>query len=357
MTQPLNILITAGGTGGHIFPGLACAEAATSRSHQVSWIGTAAGMEKTLVPKHDIPFFGIETKGLRGKSVVNKVSAVWKAFYSTIQAMRLIRQLKPHVVIGFGGYVCGPVGLAAVLSGKPLLIHEQNAVAGLTNRLLARFSKKVFQAFPGALDQYGAATVGNPVRESIRASQAKEYASREKPYRLLVLGGSLGAQKINQELPLACQGIDEDVLEIRHQCGKGNEQKVKDNYASVNRRAEVSGFIDDMDAALAWADFVICRAGALTVSEITEAKLPALFIPFPYAVDDHQTKNASHLSQIGAAKILQEKDMNENLLREMVQSFLSFETLQAMQTNIAETIQSQDTSGMIVDACEEVVYG
>ncbi len=293
--QP-HVLIMAGGTGGHVFPALAVARALAERGARVSWLGTKAGIEARLVPAHDLPLHTIDVAGLRGKGALSWLAAPLRLLRAVVQALGLVRRLGPQLVIGMGGFAAGPGGLAAWLLRKPLLIHEQNAAAGMTNRSLARLATTVLQAFPDTFaPKYNPATVGNPVRAEILAldAPASRWAARDDAPRLLVLGGSGGALAINQRVPAALAQIaPERRPQVRHQAGR-TLTEAQAAYAEHGTTAELSAFIEDMAAAYAWADVVICRSGALTVAELAAAGVPALLVPFPYAVDDHQTINAA----------------------------------------------------------------
>jgi UDP-N-acetylglucosamine--N-acetylmuramyl-(pentapeptide) pyrophosphoryl-undecaprenol N-acetylglucosamine transferase len=312
--RPLGpVLIMAGGTGGHIFPALAVAEVLRARGIAVVWLGTPAGMEARLVPEHGLPIEWVRVAGLRGKGWGAWLLAPLRLTSAVQQALRVLRRLRPRAVLGCGGFVSGPGGIAAWLLGIPLVIHEQNAIAGLTNRWLARLATRVFEAFPGSFGTpAGPSTpadpadtadpaaaraprcVGNPVRADIAAlpPPAVRFAGRDATKRLLVLGGSQGAQRLNLLLPQALALVgDQARVQVRHQTGARGLAATQAAYDAAGVAAELLPFIDDMAAAYAWADFAVCRAGALTISELQAAGLGALLIPFPAAVDDHQTKN------------------------------------------------------------------
>ena len=290
--QPKRLMVMAGGTGGHVFPGLAVAHHLMAQGWQVRWLGTADRMEADLVPKHGIEIDFIRISGLRGKGVNALLAAP-------------VRIFKPDVVLGMGGYVSGPGGLAAWSLGIPVVLHEQNGIAGLTNKWLAKIATKVMQAFPGAFPN--AEVVGNPVRTDVLALPLPEarLAGREGPVRVLVVGGSQGARVLNQTMPQVAAKLG-DAVTIWHQSGKGAQQTVEQAYADAGQtQHKVTEFIDDMAAAYAWADVVVCRSGALTVSEIAAAGLPALFVPFQHK-DRQQYWNARPLEKAGAAKILEQ---------------------------------------------------
>ncbi|MEH2921694.1 undecaprenyldiphospho-muramoylpentapeptide beta-N-acetylglucosaminyltransferase [Samsonia erythrinae] len=303
------LMVMAGGTGGHVFPGLAVAHHLMAQGWQVRWLGTADRMEADLVPKHGIEIDFIRISGLRGKGVLALLSAPMRIFQAVRQARAIMRRYQPDVVLGMGGYVSGPGGLAAWLCGIPVVVHEQNGIAGLTNRWLSHIAKKVLQAFPGAFPK--ADVVGNPVRTDVLALPAPEarFADRSGPVRVLVFGGSQGARVLNQVLPGVAAQLGERVT-IWHQVGKGALAGVQQAYQDVGQtQHRISEFIDDMAAAYAWADVVVCRSGALTVSEIAAAGLPALFVPFQHK-DRQQYWNALPLEKAGAAKIIEQPQFN-----------------------------------------------
>ncbi len=318
------ILVMAGGTGGHIFPGLAVADALAEQGWQICWLGTKERMEATLVPEHGYPIHFIDVVGLRGKGLLKKLFAPFMLLRSILQAMAVIRQEKPEVVLGLGGYASGPGGIAAWLLGKPLLLHEQNAVAGMTNRILARFSKKVLVAFPNTFEgRANAVLVGNPIRKDIAAlaKMPRDLTASDEPLKVLILGGSLGALALNENVPqILAAAKAKNTIAVWHQTGRGNQEKVAERYQTLlkdNDKVKVTEFITDMVSAYAWADLVICRAGALTVAEVAAAGVGAIFVPYPYAVDDHQTTNAGWLADNGAAIIIQQQDLMtpENITR------------------------------------------
>lgn len=317
MNMP-RILIMAGGTGGHVFPALAVAQELRRRGATISWLGTRSGIEAELVPQAGIDIDYISISGLRGRGVVGWLMAPLRIARALWQALVVMRRRQPQVVLGLGGFASGPGGLAAWLTGLPLLIHEQNTVAGLTNRLLSRVAAQVMQAFPGAFAEAPwVSTCGNPVRPEIAAlaAPAQRYASHQGALRLLVVGGSLGAMAFNETLPraLALLPAEQRPL-VRHQSGRRHLEQVQHCYQDVGVAAELLPFIDDMAAAYDWSDMVLCRAGALTVSELAAAGAAAVLVPYPHAVDDHQTRNAAFLVDAGAALLLPQHDMNaENL--------------------------------------------
>ncbi|AVJ16258.1 undecaprenyldiphospho-muramoylpentapeptide beta-N-acetylglucosaminyltransferase [Serratia rhizosphaerae] len=314
------LMVMAGGTGGHVFPGLAVAHHLMAQGWQVRWLGTADRMEADLVPKHGIEIDFIRISGLRGKGVMAQLSAPLRIWRAVRQAKAIMRSYQPDVVLGMGGYVSGPGGLAAWQCGVPVVLHEQNGIAGLTNRWLARIATTVLQAFPGAFPK--AAVVGNPVRTDVLALPlpAERLAGREGPVRVLVVGGSQGARVLNQTVPEVAARLG-DKITLWHQVGKGALDTVQREYARVGQtQHKVAEFIDDMAAAYAWADVVVCRSGALTVSEIAAAGLPAIFVPFQHK-DRQQYWNARPLEEAGAAKIIEQPQFNADTVAELLASW------------------------------------
>ncbi|MDH3355356.1 MAG: undecaprenyldiphospho-muramoylpentapeptide beta-N-acetylglucosaminyltransferase [Chromatiales bacterium] len=314
------IMIMAGGTGGHLFPALAVADYLRERGVEVRWLGAKGGMESRLVPKHDFAIDYISIGGLRGKGVLGWLLAPYKINIAIFQALRLMMKFKPDAVLGMGGFVTGPGGVAALIMGKPLIIHEQNAIAGLTNRLLSKIADYVLQAFPNALKANGVKTVGNPIRQSI--CQIEQSGEKSGTIRLLIIGGSLGAQALNETVPQAVAQLDSSSRpEIWHQCGERHIDAAKAVYDEAGVEAKVIPFIDDMADAYRWADLVLCRAGALTVSELAAAGVPSILVPFPYAVDDHQTANGQFLVNAGGAEMVQQSELNSERLGTMLASY------------------------------------
>ncbi|MGL4724699.1 MAG: undecaprenyldiphospho-muramoylpentapeptide beta-N-acetylglucosaminyltransferase [Scandinavium sp.] len=303
--QAKRLMVMAGGTGGHVFPGLAVAHHLMDQGWQVRWLGTADRMEADLVPKHGIEIDFIQISGLRGKGLKAMLFAPIRIFNAWRQARTIMKRFQPDVVLGMGGYVSGPGGLAAWSLGIPVVLHEQNGIAGLTNKWLSKIAKTVMQAFPGAFPD--AEVVGNPVRVDVLALPLPEQrlTGREGEIRVLVVGGSQGARVLNQTMPQVAAKLD-DQISVWHQSGKGAQQAVEQAYADAGQpQHKVTEFIDDMAAAYAWADVVVCRSGALTVSEIAAAGLPAIFVPFQHK-DRQQYWNALPLEKAGAAKIFEQ---------------------------------------------------
>jgi len=349
------ILVMAGGTGGHVYPALAVARALQARSREVVWLGTHRGLESRVVPEAGIDIEWISVKGLRRKGLLALIIAPLQLGWALLQSLAVIVRRRPAAVLGMGGFVSGPGGVAAWLTRRPLLIHEQNAAAGLTNRLLARLARVVLQAFPGSFNsRVVAETVGNPVREDIAAvpPPTDRYADRRGPLRLLVLGGSQGALALNRAVPAALASFNANVRPIvRHQCGDRTLQAAKDAYEQNGVEVELLPFIEDMAAVYAWADLVVCRAGALTVAELCAAGVPALFVPYPAAVDDHQTANAEPMATAGAAAIIQECELTPASLAELLRDWLQSRASLMHKAEIARSLARPDSLRRITELC------
>ncbi|MAR01089.1 MAG: undecaprenyldiphospho-muramoylpentapeptide beta-N-acetylglucosaminyltransferase [Oceanospirillaceae bacterium] len=313
-SQSKVILMMAGGTGGHVFPALAVAHSLAGQGYEIHWLGTERGIESELVPKNGFTLHTIDIAGLRGKGKLGLLAAPVRIFKAVRQSLAVIKKLKPRAVVGLGGYATGPGGIAAWLKGIPLLVHEQNACAGMTNRILQKFARCTMQAFPGALP--GALVTGNPVRNEVLALPAPELREAHNgKLRVLVVGGSLGAVALNQTVFEAMSLLpDAERPQLIHQAGKRNIDELSAQYQDAGIDADVTAFIDDMAAAYVWADLIVCRSGALTVSEIAAAGCAAIFVPFPFAVDDHQTANARYLQSAGAALIRQQNELSADWL-------------------------------------------
>lgn len=315
MTKKL--LVMAGGTGGHVFPGLAVAHELMKQGWQVRWLGTADRMEAQLVPQHGIDIDFIKISGIRGKGLVAKLFSPLRIIKAVMQARKIIKAYQPDVVLGMGGYVSGPGGIAAKLCGVPVVLHEQNGIAGLTNKWLSKVATTVLQAFPSAFKK--AKVVGNPVREDILAlpSPTERFSHHDGKMRILVMGGSQGAKILNDVLPVAFKDVNEQFV-IWHQTGKGAQQTVLNAYDGIDMNgSKVTEFIDDVAAAYHWADIVICRSGALTVSEIQVVGLGAIFVPFMHK-DRQQYWNAKPLQDIGAANIIEQMNFTADKLVELL---------------------------------------
>ncbi|MFC0323618.1 undecaprenyldiphospho-muramoylpentapeptide beta-N-acetylglucosaminyltransferase [Gallibacterium melopsittaci] len=301
------LLVMAGGTGGHVFPAIAVARVLQQQGWEIEWLGTKDRMEAQLVPKHGIPIHFIEISGLRGKGIAALLKAPWRIFKAVLQARKIIKSYRPDAVLGMGGYVSGPGGVAAKLCGVPVVLHEQNAVAGLTNKWLAKIATRVLQAFPTAFSD--AEVVGNPVRADMFSLPVptQRFQTREGALRVLVVGGSQGARVLNLLMPQVAAQLG-DKITIRHQVGQGNSEAINKLYPE-QAQVKVTDFIDDMAEAYAWADVVICRSGALTVCEIAAAGVPAIFVPFQHK-DRQQYLNARYLADAGAAEIIEQAELS-----------------------------------------------
>jgi UDP-N-acetylglucosamine--N-acetylmuramyl-(pentapeptide) pyrophosphoryl-undecaprenol N-acetylglucosamine transferase len=348
------ILIMAGGTGGHVFPGLAIADEMRGRGWKVVWMGARSGMEARLVPARGYPVEWIRAAALRGKGFVAQLLLPLHLLVGFWQSARAIFRVKPDVVLGMGGYVAFPGGMMASLFARPLAVHEQNAIAGLTNKVLAGVAEKVMEAFPGALKS--AEWTGNPVRAEIAAMArpAARYTGRAGPLRLFVVGGSLGAQALNEVVPKALGLIgDSQRPVVTHQAGEKHLESLRLNYSNANVEGELVAFIEDMARCYAEADLVICRAGAMTVSELSAGGMASVLVPFPHAVDDHQTANARFLSEKGAAILLPQRDLTPEKLAALIRS-LDREALLVMAEK-ARTLGKPDAARIVADRCVALV--
>jgi UDP-N-acetylglucosamine--N-acetylmuramyl-(pentapeptide) pyrophosphoryl-undecaprenol N-acetylglucosamine transferase len=316
-----HIVIMAGGTGGHVFPALAVARELLAQGCSISWMGTEKGLESRVVPNAGIAIDWLAVSGVRGMGIWAKIKAPWMLLDACRQALRILRQRRPAAVLGMGGFVSGPGALMAKLLGIPLVIHEQNSIPGTTNRWLCRIADRVLQGFPNCFAaKTGAIVTGNPLRESFRDARfcvsTKPAWHGERKLRILVVGGSQGAQALNETVPQALAELPG--VEVKHQTGAAMLDAVRNAYRKYGVDAEATAFIDDMAAAYLWADLAICRAGAMTVSELAAAGLPGILIPFPYAIDDHQTANARHLVDCGAALLIPQTQMTVERLNAAV---------------------------------------
>ena len=308
----------AGGTGGHVFPALALARLLREQSLEVVWLGTERGLESRIIPAEGIPIERLSIGGLRGKGVLAWLAAPFRLSRALLQALAVMRRHQPSVVVGLGGFVTGPGGVAAWLTRRPLLIHEQNAIAGFTNRCLAHLARQVLEAFPGSFGRdVHAKVIGNPVRADISAvpPPSARFAGRTGPIRILVIGGSQGAARLNAVVPFALKRLSSWLaFDVRHQAGERWLEAGRASYAQAGVRADVRPFIEDMSEAYAWADLVICRAGALTVSELAAVGVASILVPFPNAVDDHQAYNAQYLVREGAAVLISDRELTAERL-------------------------------------------
>jgi UDP-N-acetylglucosamine--N-acetylmuramyl-(pentapeptide) pyrophosphoryl-undecaprenol N-acetylglucosamine transferase len=345
----------AGGTGGHVFPALAVAEVLRARGAEVFWMGTRAGMEARLVPAHGFDMEWVGIAGVRGKGMKALLAAPFKLAAAVREAAGILERRRARAVLGMGGFVAGPGGLAARMQGRPLVIQEQNSVPGMTNQWLARIAERVFEAFPGSFPAArGAIVSGNPVRAAIAAlpAPAERLRDRSGPARLLVVGGSLGAKALNEMVPSALALLDAAVRPVvRHQAGEKTFAVAEAAYAAADVAAEVTPFIADMAEAYAWADLVICRAGALTVSEIAAVGVPAIFVPFPFAVDDHQVGNARWLTDAGAARLIIQQDLTPTLLAEQLRELLADPNKRLAMAEAGRAKAQTDAAERIAGVC------
>lgn len=361
MGESKRFLMMAGGTGGHVFPALATARMLQSKGHEVFWMGSAGGMEERLVADTDIPLTLIQVSGLRGKGKLALLMAPFRLMRALGQAFTEMRRIRPQCVVGMGGFVTGPGGVAAWLTRTPLVIHEQNAIAGLTNRLLVRFANTVLEAFPGSFDQSVVTRcTGNPVRQDLAGlpSPKNRLAGRSGAQRVLVVGGSLGAQIFNQTVPQALALMPEDQRPtVRHQCGEKHLEAAKASYEDHKVEANVQTFIKDMAEAYEWADVVVCRAGALTVSELCVAGVAAVLVPFPHAVDDHQTQNAQQMVKAGGAILVPQPKLTAESLAQILSGLAQDRNRILEMATAAKTLARADATERVVNYCLEAANG
>ncbi len=355
--QPIKVMIMAGGTGGHVFPALAVARELQRRDCEIAWLGTRQGIEARVVSEAGIALHYLEISGLRGKGWRALATAPWKLIGALRHALNIFRQQRPQLVLGMGGYVSGPGGVAARILGIPLVVHEQNARAGTTNKWLAKIANRVLTAFPKVLPN--AICVGNPVRADIASVSEPRVRlqGRTGPLHLLVLGGSLGAKALNELVPEAAALLRETPLYIRHQTGANHLAVTQDLYQKFQVAAEVTAFIEDMAEALAWADLVVCRAGALTVAELSAAGVAAILVPFPFAIDDHQTANGDWLVSRGAAVLRQQQNLTAFELKELLMSFIEQPQRLMSMAEAARAAAKPDATRRCADLCLELIYG
>lgn len=342
------IVIMAGGTGGHVFPALAVAQELQNRGWQVSWLGTHNGLESRVVPANGIEIDWLVVAGIRGKGLLSKFTAVFKLLQACLQARKILKQRKPDVVLGMGGFVAGPGGLMAKWLGIPVVIHEQNRVPGTTNRLLVKLAaNRVLEGFPASFSKHiNAIATGNPLRKAFQELPEKTQWTPRRELRVLVVGGSQGAKVLNDSVPAGLAGLNN--LRIKHQTGSAMQMEVLASYHALGQVADVLDFIDDMAAAYNWADLIICRAGAMTVSEVAAAGLPAIFVPLQNAIDDHQTANARYLADAGAALLLPQNQLNADSLHQAVQ-----QTMNSLSTMsyAAKTMSKPDATQVVAEIC------
>ena len=352
MTKSLHLMVMAGGTGGHVFPALAVAKELQKQGVRITWLGTRRGLEARVIPENGIDIEWVTVEGLRGKGALSLLLAPFELLRAMWQSGVAIRRVKPDCILGMGGFVAGPGGLVGRLMGRPLVVHEQNAVAGLTNQALAKIANRVLTGFPSVEGLPAHATwLGNPVRKTIATKAA--ISTEDSHINVLIIGGSQGAHSFNQKLPQVFADLGADNLNIWHQSGRGRSSDVVDNFAQVNIVAKVSEFIDDMASAFEWADVLVCRAGAMTIAECCAAAKPALLIPYPFSAGDHQIKNAQVMVDVGAGLMV----MNDEITTEKMQGALT-DILVSKKKLIemgekAHSLHKPDALKKVVDVCLE----
>ena len=351
------VMILAGGTGGHIFPGIAVAHALRERQVPVVWMGSAGGMETRIVPAHGIAIETLRIGGLRGKGALALLMAPFRLLRALFDALAILRYQRPRSVLSMGGFAAGPGGIAAWLLRRPLIVHEANRAPGFTNRVLAKFARRVLCGFPDSFAR-GGETVGNPVRAEVAAlpPPAERFANRAESekgsaLRVLVLGGSQGARALNNAVPKALAALPDLHVDVRHQCGETLRAEAESAYANAGVSASIEAFIDDMAAAYGWADLVICRAGAMTLAEVCAAGVGSLLVPFPSAVDDHQTRNAEYLVERGAARLLPQSDDLAAHLRDAMHELLPNRAALLAMADSARAIALPDAAAHVAAIC------
>lgn len=354
------VLIMAGGTGGHVYPALATAEELMARGCRVEWLGTERGIESRLVPAAGIKLHFLSVSGLRGKGALALVKAPFMLMLAIMQAMKLCFQLKPACVLGMGGFASGPGGLSAWMQRRPLVIQEQNAIPGTTNRILARLASRVLEGFEGAFSGVGlkvnAVYTGNPVRKSIQAPVAAEEPGEQ--LKVLVVGGSLGAAVLNEVVPAAMKKLPVSKRpQVWQQTGPTQFDTCAENYRRAGVDAKITSYIDDMAEAYRWADVVVCRAGALTITELASAGVASLLVPYPHAIDDHQTRNAQWLVSRGAALLVPQPEFSAEKLADTVLDWVNNPTQLTLMTKQAALCARNDAAERVADICLEVARG
>ena len=352
-----HIVVMAGGTGGHVFPALAVAQELRERGWEVSWLGTPQSFESRVIPEYGFPLDTIPAYRLRGQGGMALFLAPARLLKAMFEAYKVLARRKPQVVLGMGGFVTGPGGLVSRLMGLPLVVHEQNSIPGLTNRWLAKVAKQVLAAFPGSFDHASNARVtGNPLRPEIVAIEepTERMEGHSGETRLLVLGGSLGAQALNENIPQALALMKSDKgMVVRHQAGRGKAEETLERYREADVEAEVTEFIKDMAQAYSWADLVICRSGALTVSELAAVGVASILVPFPHAVDDHQTHNAAFLADAHAGILIQQRDLTPAKLAETLDELVTEPEMLVNMALAARKVATPNATVEVADACEQ----
>lgn len=350
MSQPSKLMVMAGGTGGHVFPALAVAKALQAQGTQVTWLGTHRGLEAKVIPANNIPMEWVSVEGLRGKGAGSLMLAPFKLLRAMWQSAGAIRRVKPDCILGMGGFVAGPGGLVARIMGRPLVVHEQNAVAGLTNKYLAKIANRVLTGFPNVEDMPESAKwVGNPVRESI----VEKSNNDRSEINVLIIGGSQGAHSFNTKLPNVFRRLANDNISIWHQSGRGHAQQTIAEYRENEIDAKVTEFIEDMAQAYQWADLLICRAGAMTISECCAAARPALLIPYPFSAGDHQVKNAQALVNVGAGKMLSNEQIDQPEMLNTLECLLASKALLKKMGKRARDLHKPNALADVAAACWE----
>ncbi len=351
----LRVLVMAGGTGGHVFPALAIVKALQAQGHEVQWLGTRGRIEERVVPAAGITIHYIDVKGVRRNGLASLLKAPFMVTRAIAQAKQVITQFAPDVVIGFGGYASGPGGVAAYLSGIPLILHEQNAAAGLTNRILAKFAQKILLGVGQAFSGPKVEAVGNPVRADIAQlyQEERSFHHADGKLHILIIGGSLGAQALNERVPEALKLFEQNEIVVVHQCGQGQSAATAQRYEGASFHYETSDFIQDMAAAYRQADLIICRAGASTISELSAVKLPAILVPLPTAVDDHQTKNALTLVNAGAAQLIAQQDLTAQRLHDTIAQIMPPQTL-AQMSQAAASLEHLNATQRVCAVIEQL---
>ncbi len=358
ITNKQPVLITAGGTGGHVFPGLAVARALQAQDIPVVWMGTKKGLEARVIPEAGIEMVYLSVNGLRGKSILTLIAAPIQLAKALFQSIMIMRKVKPKAVLGMGGFVAGPGGLVASLMGTPVVIHEQNAIPGLTNKLLSKVSKRILEGFPGTFKgNKKAQGIGNPVREDIATLEHPVYrlGNRWGHVHVLIIGGSLGAQALNEVVPMALAELALDKRPVvRHQAGKNKDVSTNQLYQKLGVNAEVTPFVEDMAEAYAWADLVICRSGALTVAEISAVGVASIMVPYPHAVDDHQTANAQYLAKAQATKLVPQDELTKESLSVMLEELCADRNTLIEMGFRAYELAKPDATNEVAAICAEL---
>lgn len=359
--QVKHVLIAAGGTGGHVYPALAVADYLREQNIKVTWVGTKRGLEHRVIPAANIPLEIISISGLRGKGLLNFIFVPLKLILAIAQVIKVFIKVKPDAVLGMGGFVSGPCGIAAFILRKPLYLHEQNAVPGLTNKVLSYFASTVMQAFPNSFKgRKNILTIGNPIRKDITEITKPEerMGKRNDSLRVLVIGGSLGAQALNENVPQALFEIKKELQpNVWHQAGRNKLDATIENYKKANIEAKVTEFIENMAEAYEWADLVICRAGALTISEIANVGVASILVPYPYAVDDHQTENAKYLTNVGAAILISQNDLVPKLKESITELVQAGRTKLIEMAKAARKLSNPDATQTVAEICLGVSHG